>query len=137
MKFPTGLALLGFGLLAAGVAGAAEGLSRAFGAELRVPIYAGGCAGILLGLVGIPFAVKLAGIAGAKDESGAFWRWWGLGMLSRLGLMLVLALSLAAAFDKQAMPALLSMVAAYLVGMFAEAGWLAKLFIAGDGNGRV
>jgi len=116
-------------ILAAAVA---EGVGAWVGSEYRHPIYAGGAAGVLLTLLGLPFALKLARLGETKDSSGKFWAWWGAGLLMRLFLLLGLALLLNATFREQPVAALLALLGSYLIGMFAEAGWLAAKLIAVD-----
>jgi len=129
------VSLLAAGLAAALAAGICEGLigpMGKFGAEIRAPYYAGVGAGVVLALVGLPFAAKLAGIGAAPEANGGFWKWWGAGVLLRMALMLVLALTLMAVFVKSPAAALLPMSGVYLVGMFTEAAWLAKFLFGKD-----
>src|SRR5208337_843483 len=97
--------------LAAVVAVAAEGSARFFNGDLRLPVYAGGAAGIALGLAGLPFAVKLAKVE--PPDEAAFWKWWGGGVLTRLFLLLALALGLGACFKEHLAAALLTLTGAY------------------------
>ncbi|MFH0939191.1 MAG: hypothetical protein V1899_07920 [Planctomycetota bacterium] len=122
------------GLLALGglLAAAAEIMARLLDCGLRVPIYAGGAAGLLLVVVGLPFAAKLTGVATSDDAS--FWKWWGTGLLTRMILLLILALALAAYFSERRAAALLSMISVYLIGMFVEAAWLAKRFFSNSSS---
>ena len=123
VKSPVCLASL-FVLLAAGVAAAAEGIAHFFNGDLRLPVYAGGIAGIVLGLTTLPFAVKLAKLD--KQAGMIFWRWWAGGVLARLFLLIVLALGLGFKFREHCAAALLALGCVYLAGMFAEAFWLAR-----------
>jgi hypothetical protein len=129
--FPTapvaGISVLLMGLVVA----AAEGLSG----EMRVPIYAGGAAGLIAAGVGLAFAVKIARLDLAADKNGAFWKWWGGGMMARFGLVATLGLILMAVFPKQPAAALFSMMGVYLLGMFAESAWLAQVFFKADKTG--
>ncbi len=127
------VSLMAAGLSAALAAGICElGLIGKFGAEIRAPYFSGVGAGLVLALVGLPFAVKLAAIGAAPEATGGFWKWWGAGLLLRMALMLVLALTLMAVFAKFPAAALLPMSGVYLVGMFAEAAWLAKFLFGKD-----
>ena len=124
-KFTIGAGLL----LAALVAAGAEALGGWAGSEWRVPVYAGGAAGLILNAVGLPFVLKLASLPPTAEASRRFWAIWGAGILARLFLILGLALTLLACFPQQALPAVLPMAAVYLLGMFAESAWLAhRLF---------
>lgn len=113
--------------LAVLTAGTAELVGRCWGESLRAQIYAGGLAGMLLGLAGLPFAAKLARL---KDAGVSFWRWWGGGILARLLLLLVLAVVLGLLFPAGPAAALLSMGVVYLIGIFTEAAWLARRLFA-------
>ena len=123
--------LLCFGLagLAVVTAAVAEVLARCGAEHPRCPIYAGGLAGIALGLAGVPFAAKLARM---REPGGAFWKWWGGGLLARLFLMLALAMVLGVLFHEQAAAPLLTMGAVYVVAMLGEAAWLARRVIEAD-----
>ena len=125
--------LLGGGFLglAIMIAAAAELLACLGGVSLRAQVYAGGLAGLLLGLAGLPFAAKLARI---KDAGPRFWKWWVAGILSRLALLLLLAVLLGLWFRGGPAAALLSMAVVYLIGMFSEVAWLAKRIVAASGD---
>ena len=123
------IAALGSGLIAAGIA---EFLNAKWGGGFREPFYAGIGSGVMLALVGLPFAIKIATFGNSADNSDAFWKWWGVGLLTRLALMAVFALTLAAWFKSTPEPALLSMVGVYLVGMFVEAAFVARLLFGKD-----
>jgi len=116
-------ALLG---LAALIAAAAELLARLGDASLRMQVYAGGSAGVLLGVAGLPFAAKLARL---EDAGARFWKWWVAGVLTRLALLLLLAVFLGVWFPAGPAVALLSMAAVYLICMFSEVAWLAKRIV--------
>jgi hypothetical protein len=125
-------AVLAVGLVVAG----AEGVSAWLDQDLRIPVYIGGAVGLLLTALGIPFVRKLSRI-GLGDTSGAFWKWWGAGLLVRLAVMLTAGVGLGLAFRDRHVAVLLSMVGVYLIGMFAEAAWLARLlFQAADRQAR-
>ena len=117
--------------LAALIAVAAESLACLWDAGLGTQVYAGGLAGLLLVLAGVPFAAKLARI---KEAGARFWKWWGAGVLVRLVLLLVLAVALGVLFPEGPAGALLSMAVLYLIGMFAEAAWLAKRLVGPPQN---
>lgn len=116
----------GFLGLAAMIAAAAELLSCLGDTSLRAQVYAGGLAGLLPGLVGLPFAAKLAQI---KDAGARFWKWWVAGILTRLALLLLLAVVLGVCFPGRPAAALLSLAVVYLIGMFSEVAWLAKRMV--------
>jgi hypothetical protein len=118
----------GLAALAVLVVAAAEGFGHWLGSDVRVAVYAGGIAGIVLALIGLPFSWKLSGMAGDQSNSAAFWKWWGASFLSRLAALLVFGVILGIAFNPQLRAALLSMSVIYLIGMFAEASWLATKF---------
>jgi hypothetical protein len=131
-KFPAALAVVLVLVVLALLAGVAEVLAHFMSSDVRLPIYCGGAAGVVLGLAAIPFMLKLAELAGRQDNSGAFWKWWGGSLLARLFTMLGMALTLISWFESQATAALLSLIAVYLIGMFVEAAWLANVFIQAD-----
>ena len=126
------VSLIAAGTAAAIASGICELLISKFGADLRAPYYTGVGAGLVLALVGLPFAMKLAAIGVVTDDKGAFWTWWGAGLLLRLALVLILALIQMVCFSKFPAAALLSMSGVYLVGMFTEAAWLAKFLFGKD-----
>src|SRR5947209_415230 len=105
------LTLLGLLALLLLTFSAAESCGRWIHFALRAQIYAGGTAGIALGLAGLPFTTKLAVIATQAKEAESelwYWRWWGLGFLTRLALLLALAIALTIYFPQPA-AALLAM----------------------------
>ncbi|MGD0094484.1 MAG: hypothetical protein ABSE73_31635, partial [Planctomycetota bacterium] len=55
-------------------------------------------------------------------------KWWGGGLLVRLVLLVGFALALVRYFKPAAGAGLLTLAAVYLVGMFAEAVWVASVF---------
>lgn len=120
-------------LLAQGIAmvAAAEAVNAWVGSEFRTPIYAGGTAGIFVTLLGLPFALVLARVGEQNDSGGQFWVWWGAGLMVRLVVALGLAVALNI-FSAQPTAALLALVGSYLIGMFAEAGWVAARLIKMD-----
>ena len=111
----------------------AQILSNAWGEEARFPIYAGGIAGTVLGLAGLPFCVVLAYIGTRDREGPAFWKWWGIGILVRLALLAALSKGLNAYCAPQyRTPASMMMMALYLAGLFSEMGWLATVLVKTD-----
>lgn len=125
--FPIGTTCAGLVVLASLVMGMAEVLATFLGRSVRPPVYAGSLAGITIGIGGWLCAVKLASIKN-KPEA-VFWKWWGIGMLTRLVLMFVFSMVLAWQFKEQMTVALLTMAVIYLISMFAEAAWLVKFFV--------
>ncbi|MCY3024241.1 MAG: hypothetical protein NTW87_35135 [Planctomycetota bacterium] len=119
-----GWVCLGLGGLSALVAATAE----AMGGERRWAVYAGGAAGIVVSLAGLPFAWKLSRLADAPARDTRFWKWWGGGLLVRLVLVAGLAFGLLWYLKPRANAALLTMGAVYLFGMLAEAAWVARVF---------
>lgn len=110
------------GLLLAGlVAGVAE-LSGAW----RAAVYAGGGAELVVCLVGLCCAAKLAGLPVQPGNDSRFWAWWGGGMLARLALGLGAALAFKLFFRNDFMPALLALAGTYLAGLLVETAWLAQ-----------
>ena len=117
---------MGSALIIGLIVAAAEVLGR-YRSEWRVPLYAGGVAGIGVCLGGLPFAAKLVKLG--TDPGAAFWKWWGAGILARLTLMTGAAGVLALMYGgKQVIAAILCMFGVYLAGMFAESAWVAKCF---------
>jgi hypothetical protein len=116
---------------AAIAAGVAEFLNAKWGGGFRAPFYAGIGSGLVLAMVGLPFAIKIASIGGDGKNSG-FWMWWGTGLLTRLVLMAGFALGLDAGFSNAPAAALLPMVGVYLAGMFCESAWVAKILFRTD-----
>jgi hypothetical protein len=131
-QFPVLLALVVMLAIMALLVGATEVVVKFWGGALRLPMYCGGMAGLVLGVVAIPFLLQLKAMAGVKDASGAFWKWWGAGLLLRMVILLGMALGLMSWFRQQSTAALLSLLAVYLIGMFVEAAWLASVFIQSD-----
>jgi hypothetical protein len=127
MSSPIGLICGG----AAGLAGLVVATAEILGGAMRIPVYAGGIAGLVAGAVGLVFAIKLARLD-LKEESNAFWKWWGGGMLVRLVLIGTLGIALSAEFKEQPAAALLTMMGVYLLSMFAESAWLAQIFFNAD-----
>ena len=128
--FPVGPACAGLVFLTGLVIAAAEVLGAVLNLAIRIPIYAGGLAGIAIGIGGLLFAVKLSNLKRGSDAG--FWKWWGTGMLTRLFLLLGFSMLLAWQFKNQMTAALLAMAVIYLMSMFAEAAWLAKVFFTTD-----
>jgi hypothetical protein len=122
------LALIGGVVLSGLVVAAAELLGAHYDPAARMPAYVGGAAGLAAAGLGLIFALKLARLDLSKDTDGAFWKWWGGGMLARFFLIGALGLILSRVFEKQAAAALLTMMAVYLMGLFAETAWLAQIF---------
>lgn len=118
-------------LCAGGVWAAAEVLAAREGESIRGCIYAGGAAGGALALAGLPFAlilVRIGGAHGSRDDDAAFWKWWGGGLLLRMALLGVLAYGLHTWYGPGGFPAAgLTMIAVYLVGLFSEVAWLARV----------
>jgi len=113
-------------ILALLVIGSAEVLERAYAPGLRVPVYVGGMAGLVLALLGMLIALRLARFASSGAEDQGFWKWWGGGLLLRFvlgGIAGVVLMGL-----KLGPPALLTMAAVYLAGMFVETALLAQMF---------
>ena len=113
-------------MLLALVSGGVEGLSVWLGDAFRWPLYLGAAACLALSAVGLPFALKLSRLPLTPASSARFWRLWGLGVLLRLFLIAGLTFALLAHFAARGAPAVLAMALLYLVGMFAESGWLAR-----------
>ena len=133
--FPVKMALIGTAVLAGLIVACAELLGAYYDPAARIPAYAGGAAGLAAAGVGLIFALKLARVDLSKDSDGTFWKWWGGGMLARFFLIGVLGLVLSVIFKKQSAAALLTMMAVYLAGLFAETAWLAQIFFnAGKKN---
>ena len=131
--------LVAVGLISSGVAAglsiiAAEVLGHKFGDVVRSGCYWGTAAGVVLALVGLPFAIKMASFGKQPDKGGMFWIWWGVGMIARLMLLVALSLALLATYLEQSMAPLLSMMGVYLVGMLAESAWVARLLFAAHTN---
>jgi hypothetical protein len=128
MTSPLKLAGLLLLILAAALAAGAELLAVWLGPALRTAVYVGGVAGLAVTLMGVPFAARLSRLG--ADTGAAFWRWWAAGFLSRLVVLVAAAFGLAAFAGEQAAAAILTLGAVYLVGMFAETGWLATRLFA-------
>ena len=120
------LACAGLGLVGLGVAVAA--VAETLGAERRWAVYAGGAAGVLLSAAGLPFAWKLSRLTDAPARDTRFWKWWGGGVLLRLVLLGAFAGVLMWQLKAGANAGLLTMGVVYLIGMFAEAMWVAGMF---------
>jgi hypothetical protein len=102
--------------------------------SLGACIYAGGAAGGILVLAGLPFAVVLSRIHGGDAKSDArFWTWWGSGLLLRMTLLGGMAFGLKRWYGPEHYTAAtMSMMAVYLVGMFSEVAWLATVLSKSD-----
>ena len=122
------------GLVGLGVAVAAA--AETLGAERRWAVYAGGAAGVLLSAAGLPFAWKLSRLADAPARDTRFWKWWGGGVLVRLALLGAFAGVLMWQFKAGTNAGLLTMGAVYLIGMFAEAAWVAAVFFKAAKQGK-
>ena len=124
------LAAVSFLIVSGLVAAAAEMLGAWCDQAMKLPVYAGGAAGIILGAAGLPFARKLSSLQ--RGENVSFWRWWGAGILTRMLLAMVFAAVLANRYKEQMAAALFSMSAVYLTGMFGETAYLATVFFESD-----
>lgn len=112
-------------VLAAMVVLAAECAGKWFDAAMRLQVYAGGVAGLIVGAAGLPFAVRVSRLAAGPETERSFWRGWGGGVLARLVALSGLAVWFAMRFERP-VAALLAMGIVYLGCMFAETWWAAK-----------
>ena len=113
---------------------AAEGAGAIWGTRVRVLLYAGEVAGVLVVAAGAPFVYKLSRIAAMPHVSRAFWVWWGSGFLVRLVSLMSLAVVLGMVFRAECADAILALAATYLLGLLVETYWLAKVYFRAADN---
>lgn len=114
-------------LVGGAVYGAGEWLSARWGIDVRPVIYTGAGAGALLALSGLPFAWLVKRSAPHDPNGAQTWKWWGTGLLVRLGLLLLFSVPVAFdLFPRYATTGRMTMMAVYLTLFFAEVAWLAN-----------
>lgn len=100
------------------------------GEAFRWPMYGGGIAGFAMNLLALPFALKMAGMTFGGGRDTMFWVLWGGGFLVRLFGFGVSAFVLIQMYPGFETPALVTLMAIFLPGMFVESGWLSRRFFA-------
>lgn len=109
-----------------------EGICWWKGSEWRGPLYWGGAAGFGLNLLGYPFMLKLAALPESAVKSGSAISWWVAGVLVRLAGIAGMMVAIKGRFPSHEREAVLTAVAVYMAGMFAELAWLARRFNSMD-----
>jgi len=121
--FPVKGAVLAGVLLIGLAAAGAEAVVRWRGEEGRAAAYAGGAGALLAGLSGLPFLLKIARITDVKDS--AFWRNWGLGLLTRTLVGLIAAIAVLKFLPAHGDAGVLVLALVYFAALMIETMWLA------------
>lgn len=129
MSHPSaGFPVLGAGVVALGLVGliaaCAEVAVAYYGPDARVAVYVGGAGALFAALCGLPFLAKMARLG--DDPTGAFWKLWGLGLVTRTGLGLLVAVVLVYRFPPPVEAGVLTLALVYFVALMIETVWVAR-----------
>jgi len=125
---PGGIPVLGASLAALGLVGliaaCAEVAVAYYGPSARAAVYVGGAGALFAALSGLPFLAKMAKLG--DDPTGAFWKLWGLGLVTRTGLGLLVAVALMYKFPPPAEAGILTLALVYFAALMIETVWVAR-----------
>lgn len=95
-----------------------------YGPSARAAVYAGGAGALFAALCGLPFLAKMTGLG--DDPTGAFWKLWGLGLVTRTGLGLLVAVALMYGFPPPVEAGILTLALVYFAALMVETVWVAR-----------
>lgn len=123
-----GFPVLGACVAALGLAGLVLACGEAAvayqGPSARAAVYVGGAGALFASLCGLPFLVKMTSLG--DDPTGAFWKLWGLGLVTRTGVGLLVAVGLVYGFRPPVEAGILTLALVYFAALMLETVWVAK-----------
>lgn len=124
----TGFPVLGAGIAALGLVGLIAACGEAAvayqGLSARAAVYVGGAGAMFASLCGLPFLVKMTSLG--EDPTGAFWKLWGLGLVTRTGVGLLAAVGLIYGHRPPVEAGILTLALVYFAALMFETVWVAK-----------
>jgi len=106
------------------IAACGEAAAASQGPSARAAVYVGGAGALFASLCGLPFLVKMTGLG--EDPDGAFWKLWGLGLVVRTGVGLLVAAGLMFGFRPPVEAGILTLALVYFAALMLETIWVAK-----------